>query len=278
MIEFSCSDFSFPLLSHEKALELISLMDFKQVDIGLFKDISHIQPKDQLDFPAKKGEALRKLTSDKNLKVSDVFMQSSKDFSEYAINHPNPSVRAGEREMFLRAMEYTVSAGCIHFTGLPGVLFDNDSSKICIDELSWRVEQAKQFNVIYAVEPHYGSIMEIPEKALELLNDVPGLRITLDHSHYTAQGVNMECLRPMIRYASHMHARSAAKGEMQTTFSRCETDFTTISKDIKEMGYSGTICLEYCYLDWENCNRTDNVSETIILRRHLAKLLNIAEH
>ncbi len=62
MIEFSCSDFSFPLLSHEKALELISLMDFKQVDIGLFKDISHIQPKGQLDFPAKKGEALRKLT------------------------------------------------------------------------------------------------------------------------------------------------------------------------------------------------------------------------
>jgi hypothetical protein len=32
------------------------------------------------------------------------------------------------------------------------------------------------------------------------------------------------------------------------------------------------MCLEYVWIDWEGCNRTDNISETIILRDFLRKL------
>jgi hypothetical protein len=30
-----------------------------------------------------------------------------------------------------------------------------------------------------------------------------------------------------------------------------------------------TIALEYVWVDWEGCNRTDNISETILLRERL---------
>jgi hypothetical protein len=35
---------------------------------------------------------------------------------------------------------------------------------------------------------------------------------------------------------------------------------------LQRLNYPGWICLEYVWVDWEGCNRTDNVAETILLR------------
>ncbi len=43
-------------------------------------------------------------------------------------------------------------------------------------------------------------------------------------------------------------------------------DFTAIRDALQKRGYPGWMCLEYVWVDWEGCNRTDNVSETILLR------------
>jgi sugar phosphate isomerase/epimerase len=273
MINFSCADFSFPVLRHDKVLKLLELMDFDRVDIGLFTDRSHLQPADQLDIPAKRGRELKMRAGNCGLKISDVFLQSALDFKERAINHPNKTVRSEERELFLRLVEYTAEAGCNHITGLPGVDFGEDSGNICIEEMSWRLEEANKNGITYAVEPHFGSIMEDPNRAVKLLEQVQGMSVTLDHSHYTAQGIGVDEVEILVPYASHLHARGAAKNEMQTSAARNTTDFLKVIEQLKKHGYSGTICMEYCYIDWENCNRTDNVSETILLREQLYKLL-----
>jgi hydroxypyruvate isomerase len=274
MIEFSCADFTFPVLSHDKVLSLIALMDFKWVDIGLFKDRSHLQPGDQLDYPEKRGTALRLSAQNKGLGISGVFLQSSLDFKEFAINHPVPEIRKQEREVFIRALDYTLAAGCDHFTGLPGVDFGtNDSLDICLEELAWRVDVARQRKVIYAVEPHFGSIMENPENAIKILEKVQGLTIALDYSHYMFQGIYPDSIKQMVKYASLVHARGAAPGEMQTSFKRNKIDFKTVVDHLNEVSYSGKICMEYCWIEWENCNRTDNVSETLLLRNHLENLI-----
>lgn len=276
MIEFSCADFAFPILSHEKALTLISLMDFKWVDIGLFQDRSHIMPSDQLDRPEKRGNDLRVRVKNKGLGISDIFFQVSLDCSEFAINHPDPAIRLNQREIFDRAIEYTLAAGCDHFSWLPGVDFGNpDSRAICVDELLWRVERAERNGIIFSVEPHFGSIMSIPEDALEILKEIPGLTIILDHSHFTHQGIDISRVRPLTAYASHIHARGAAIGQMQTSVECNDTDFESAVNHIREVYYSRFICLEYTYVNWENCNRTDNVSETLLLRQKLARLLHI---
>ena len=271
MIEFSCSDFTFPTLPHNKVLQLISLMEFNWVDIGIFKDRSHLQPADQFRQPEKMGAALKKAASDAGLGINGVFLQSSLDFTEFAINHSDADIRRQERETFLCALEYTLTAGSNHFTGLPGVDTGTEESRaICIEELSWRVEKSKSFGVVYAVEPHFGSIMGTPEKALSILEDVNGLTIALDHSHYIFQGIPLDRIRPLTKYASLMHARGAAKGEAQTSFERNETDFAQVADHLREVNYDGKICMEYCYIHWENLNRTDNISETMKLRQYIA--------
>lgn len=274
MNHFSCADFTFPLLSHRDSFKLIKMLGFDYVDIGLFQDRSHLQPSVQLVSPEKKGKELKKMAEDEGLKISDVFLQTSLDFAELAINHPNSKIRKDQRELFLNFIDFTAAAGCLHCTGLPGVQFDENSWEICKDELLFRVNAAKMLGIAYAVEAHFGSIIEQPESTINMLEEAEGLTLTLDHSHYTAQGLNIELTRPLMAYASHMHVRGAKKGEMQTSVARSDTDFKIVAQHIKEAKYSGCICMEYTYVDWENCNRTDNVSESIILLSLMKKLLN----
>ena len=162
---YSCADFAFPLLSHEDALKLIKMIHIDFVDIGLFEDRSHIRPGEQLTAPGKNGELLKKKTADAGLGIADIFLQSSLDFTEFAINHPDPAIRQGQREVFKKLCEYALAAGCGHVSGLPGVDFskkstacgcvtersagkpvgtDSDSWSIGREELSWRSGYAKE--------------------------------------------------------------------------------------------------------------------------------------
>ena len=43
-LKLACPDFTFPLLKHEQALQLIAMLGMKGVDIGLFENRSHLQP------------------------------------------------------------------------------------------------------------------------------------------------------------------------------------------------------------------------------------------
>ena len=42
--KLACADFTFPLLTHDKSLDLIAMLDFEGVDIGLFEGRSHLWP------------------------------------------------------------------------------------------------------------------------------------------------------------------------------------------------------------------------------------------
>lgn len=271
MLKFSCGDFAFPHLPHENALKLIKLMEINCVDIGLFENRSHIQPSGELANPSMSGALLKRKTADCGLEIADIFMQTSLDFKETAINHPDAKIRKEQRDIFRKLCDYAQAGECAHISGLPGAYFDKSSQELCIDELCWRTAYAKEHGLCYAVEAHYGSIIEKPADTLTVLKAVPGLTLTLDHSHYTFQGIPLESLRPLMDYASHIHVRGARQGEMQCSVERSETDFALIAAHMQN--YTGKVCIEYTYTAWENCNRTDNVSETILLKKLLTDLL-----
>lgn len=275
MVNFSCADFTFPTLPHEKAFQVISLMGFKYVDLGLFKDRSHVQPADQLDLPEKRGAAVKQLAADQGLIIDDVFLQSSLDAAEFAINHPDEKIRKDERDKFQRLVDYALAAGSHHLTCLPGCEFNEDSRKLSIEELSWRADYAAQHDVVYSIEPHIGSIMGDPAVCRAMTEEVKGLTLALDYSHFWSQGYSMEQINALVKYASTIHARGSAVGKAQTPFELSTVDFGQMCEEIKRVGYNGCICMEYCYLGWEGLNRTDNISETMKLRQHLADFLGI---
>ena len=53
---------------------------------------------------------------------------------------------------------------------------------------------------------------------------------------------------------------------MQASFRDNTIDYRHIIERLKEMDFSGYVSIEYVWMDWLDCNRTDNISETIQFR------------
>ena len=121
--KYACPDFSFPMVRHDQALKIIQTLEFEGVDIGLMKDRTHLQPADQLIAPEKSGQALGERLRAQGLKPSDLFLQAGLDFSQVAINRPEPKARGALRELFVRALDYACAMGSGHMTVLPGASF-----------------------------------------------------------------------------------------------------------------------------------------------------------
>jgi len=266
----ACADFTFPLLPHRQALQLIAMLGFEGVDIGLFEERSHLWPSREFADAARSAQDLKQTLDDLGLKPADIFLQMAPDFTPYAINHPEEARRQKARDWFLRALGYANACGCRHVTTLPGVHFEGeareDSLARCVEELHWRVEQARNSEIVFGVEAHVGSLVPTPSQAAELVQAVPGLTLTLDYTHFTRAGLPDSDIEPLLHYASHFHVRGAREGRLQTNFASNTIDYTRVKRAMQEAGYTGWVGIEYVWIDWEHCNECDNLSETILYR------------
>ncbi len=272
-MKLACADFTFPLLSHEKALQLISMLGFQGVDIGLFEKRSHLWPSQEFKSLKASARQLKKKLKALKLEAADIFLQMATDFHEYATNHPNPQRRRKARDWFLKTLDYAVECGAHHVTVLPGVRFEKeslgDSFDRCAEELAWRVEQSKRKGIIFGTEAHVGSIAPDPKAAEKLVTSVPGLTLTLDYTHFTRSGLPDSSVEKLIPYASHFHVRGARKNRLQTSFANNTIDYKRALRKMKECKYDGWLGIEYVWIDWEHCNECDNLSETLLFQKFI---------
>lgn len=268
--KLACADFTFPLLAHDKVLDLIALLEFDGVDIGLFEGRSHLWPSRVFEDVRGSARELAGKLGDRGLAPADIFLQTAPDFTSVAPNHPESGVRGRARDLFSRAVEFATECGARHVSALPGVHFDGipeaDSLGRCRDELAWRRETALARGVTFGVEAHVGSIVPTPGAVAALVRAVPGLTLTLDYTHFTRGGVADSEVEPLIPFASHFHARCAREGRLQASFRENVIDYGRVLDAMGEVGYSGYVGVEYVWIDWEHCNEVDNLSETILLR------------
>jgi sugar phosphate isomerase/epimerase len=269
-LNLSCTDFSFPLLDHDRALAAIALLGLRGVDIGLFEGHGHLKPGRELLKPARTGAALKRKLAAHGLQAADVFLQIHAGFVEFAINHPETKRREFARTQFLRALDYARAAGSAHITVLPGVTFDGESRGAAVsrsaDELAWRVEQAQAAKFQLAVEPHVGSLVDTPARALDLVRRVPGLGVTLDYAHFTRAGISDARIEPLTQFATHLHARAARRGRLQSSLKENTIDFPGVLAALRKNRFAGWIALEYVWIDWEHCNEVDVISESLQLK------------
>jgi sugar phosphate isomerase/epimerase len=268
------ADFTFPLLAHDKVLDLIAALELNGIDIGLFEGRSHLWPSTEFKELSRSAKALRNKLSDRGLAPADVFLQLDPDFIPYAINQPDAARREHARKQFLLTLEYANELGSPHVTTLPGVYFEKDESAAdswqrSQDELAWRVEQAQSHNIIFSVEAHVGSLAPNPSEAERMVRGVQGLTLTLDYTHFTRIGLPDSEIEPLIQYASHFHVRGARKDRLQTSFKDNTIDYAQVLKAMRSSSYSGYLGIEYVWIDWEHCNESDNLSETILFRDFL---------
>jgi sugar phosphate isomerase/epimerase len=273
--KLACADFTFPLLPHEGALDLIAAMEMDGIDIGLFEGRSHLCPSREFRNLTKSARELRKKIEQRGLKTADVFLQMSLDFVPFAINHPESRRRRKARDWFLKTLDYAAELRSPHVTTLPGVTFKGESKGDSLgrshEELAWRVDQARVRGIVFSVEAHTGSIVPTPKEAAKLVAKVPGLTLTLDYTHFTRLGRPDREVEPLTALATHFHVRGAAKGKLQASFKDNKIDYGRVVRALSKAHYRGYLGIEYVWIDWEHCNEVDNISETILYRDFLRR-------
>ena len=55
----------------------------------------------------------------------------------------------------------------------------------------------------------------------------------------------------------------------QASLAENTIDFEGMMAGLSAMHYQGKLALEYVWVEWQGCNRSDNLSETILLRQRL---------
>jgi sugar phosphate isomerase/epimerase len=269
-MKLACADFTWPLLAHDRALALIHLLDIEGLDLGIFGNRSHVRPEMvRGDIPMWAG-ILKERIDRACLELADFFFQPWTDFTVMAVNHPDPKQQDEAHAIFQDMLELARRLSAPGMTILPGVRFGEESWEGAIrraaEALKWRVDAAAKHGIVLSVEGHLGSCVDTPEKLATLVELTPGLKLTLDYTHFVSAGFADADVEPLLAHARHFHCRGAAKGRLQTTFDENAIDYRRVLEKMREIGYAGYFGIEYVWSDWQDCNRTDNLSETIRFR------------
>ena len=277
-LKLACADFTFPLLPHDAVLDLIAVLGFDGVDVGLVRgplafaalDASFAAPSQAGKRLGKhlarpRAEGGRRLSANggrfrfagSQSSGSPAAPQSPRLVPPHArlrpgLRHP---ARLGLARRSLPTRSRPPPLSPARPTNWPGA-----------------AQQAAAAGLVFSVEAHLGSIVPNPRQALRLVQRVAGLTLTLDYTHFTRMGIADSQVEPLIQYASHFHARGARKGRLQTSFAENTIDYRRIVKMMRATGYRGFLGIEYVWTEWEHCNQVDNLSETILWRDFFQEL------
>ncbi len=268
----SCSEYSFPAVAdqHER-IGIVRALGFGLVDVALFL----ADGSDLVADPAGTAAALRSSLEAHELACEDVFLSIGTTVEEIAPNQRDPLLRERGRREFAAAARVTAELGVAGLTILPGVTWAEDPDgawDCCLEELGWRVEEARTLGVETRIEAHAGSIVPVPELTTRLCGDVDGLRLTLDLSHLELQAVTEDRSLTLVPLASHLHVRAARPGAIQVRWRDNETDLAALVHALRASGYDGAYCVEYVPMPKWRCDELDVVTEALATRRALEQL------
>jgi sugar phosphate isomerase/epimerase len=269
-MKLACADFTWPLLSHAGSLALIHLLNIEGVDLGLFGNRSHIRPEVvRADISLWAGILTERIARS-GLELADFYFQPWTDFETMATDHIDPKQQDEANALFDDMLDLAWRLDAPGITMLPGVRFGDESWEASIqrsaEALKRRVDAAAKHGVPLSVEGHVGSNVDTPEKLARLIDLTPGLTLTLDYSHFTYAGYADAEIEPLLAHARHFHCRGAAPGRLQTSFAESTIDYRRVVERMKEIGYRGYFAIEYVWMDWQGCNRTENTCETALYR------------
>lgn len=271
-LRVASANFSWPGLDPELVLDLIAGIGLEGVSLAFIGGVSMESPEQIAADPEGAADRLGSALADRGLALADVLLIPDGALVERAVNHPGPGQAEASRAMFVEFLRFASRIGSSGITILPGLVFDGESWDEAMARsaasLRERLELARQHGLRLSVEPHIvsldpyrGSVIDTPARVTRMLEEVPGLELTLDYGHFNVQGIADREVEPLVPHARHFHMRGGAPGLVQTRFEDNVTDFGRVLDVMVETGYDGWVEIEYVYDDRPGCQDCDNIQE-----------------
>ncbi len=276
-IRLSCGDHSFPLLPHAQIIDLIAMLGFEGLNLVLWGTRSEVQPGHVQDDVARWAGRVEERVCSRGLEFADVVCIPGDDYATMALNHPDPDEQKRSAAFFDDMLDFTARLGAPGLTMLPGIDWPGESHEESLaraaQALPRRVSAARERGIGYSIEPHLGSVCQTPADVAQLCEAVPGLELTLDYTHFVAQGFGESEIDPLLARTRHLHARGGAEGRLQVSYVENSIDYERIFELLPTVGFEGFVAVEYVWHEAAGLNDVDVLSETIILRDRLRAVI-----
>lgn len=242
----SCSSLVLLKQPTDKALRTIADLGYRWVDLSALKWAPHVSVTNLLqDFD---GEAARveALLAANKLRVSNLTFDAIETcpFEQY------------QREFeALARLAARLKARLINLMA-PSLKTDRADQ---VEKLRQLNAIAKKHGILLTLETHVGQMTERPAEALKLCQEIPGLGLTLDPSHYYAgpnQGTPFDELLPLVQ-GTGFRAGGMTWKEIQMPWGEGPIDFAAIVHKLEAQGYQGFYVCEYL----EGFNQLDPLTE-----------------
>ena len=122
--------------------------------------------------------------------------------------------------------------------------------------------------IVLGLKTEIGRMSEDPSTIVTLCENVKGLGLTLDPSHFVCGPYNGGDYDQILKYACHTHLRDTTKEELQVRVGQGEIEYGRLVSLISKQGYRRALCV-----DIEPAEDTDQDAEMRKLRLLLESLL-----
>lgn len=243
----SCSSLALCKQPAEKALPVLAGLGYRWVDLSCLDWAPHVRVPRLLEDFEREAARIEALLATNRLGVSNLTFDSPE---------ARPAEQYDKQFAAVVRLAARLRARLINLMA-PSARADRQAVVARLRRLQQVAEQA---GVRLTVETHVGQITERPADARWLCEQVPGLGLTLDPSHYFAgphQGGPFDELLPFVQ-GTGFRAGGTNWASIQLPWGEGPIDFAGLVRKLEARGYQGFYVAEYI----EGFNQLDAVEQS----------------
>ena len=262
-MQLTLTTWSFPACDLAQAAALSRALDINAIDVGYFY-ASALDKARLLKEPEAEAAKLAALD------IATPCLYHLFGTTPADRNQADPAALKANAADFKQAMKFCKAAGIGTVFILPGVVNPGqgraEALRASAASLKEMVAIGADAGVTVTTEPHVHSYLESPALTLELLAQVPGLKLTLDYAHFLCLGYRQEEIDPLAPHAAHMHVRQARPGFLQAKAAEGTLNVGAMLAVLRDAGFSGHLAVEFVHQNYMGTLYDDVLTETVAMR------------
>jgi sugar phosphate isomerase/epimerase len=112
-----------------------------------------------------------------------------------------------------------------------------------VEHLRRLVAIATMESVVVSIRSQVGRLSEDPDTVVVLCDNVKGLGVTLDPSHYLCEPNAGRHYEKLTKYTQNVHLRDTSRTQMQVRVGQGEVDYGKLVNLLRRVGYDRALCV-----------------------------------
>lgn len=262
-MRLSVTSWSFPACTLAEAAGIAAAIGLDGIDLG-YRYAAGLDRARVLAEPEVYGAELRAALP---VAIANLWHLFGADRTIRQLAGPPDPARLADLGAVLR---FCRAAGAPTIMLLPGLIGPGQTRLAAMDAavaaLGPMVEAARGSDVTLAVEPHVQSWLESPGMTRDLVEALPGLKLTLDPGHFACLGHSQDAIETLCPHVAHVHLRQARPGVLQCALDDGTLNFPAFIGALGDAGYRGWLSIEYLNQPYMQTTRNDVLLETVRMR------------